>query len=160
MQKTIEYQSTGDMARRASWHFLFRSGRGALTAGAIIMLFGISGIYRGDITWWLAWGALVLPLIIPLRWMLYVKETAKKCDARSDKSVSVTFADDSVHFHTSEYDAHFKWYLIEALWRFKTEWLILTGSKKNYTSLPTSLLDAELQDFIIAKIRENDGEII
>jgi hypothetical protein len=159
MNRTIEYQYSHDIVRRAAWHFLLRWGRSALVAAVIIMLLGLFEVCRGNVTW-MTVAALLIPLLLPIRWMSYVKRAATVCDAMPDKSVSVTFTEDLVRFHTSEHDSEFKWSLIKALWKFKTEWLLFTYSKENYTLIPTSDLDSELQDFILTKLKENNTKII
>ena len=96
--------------------------------------------------------------------MLTVKAVGHNCHnfdtyAMPDKSVSVTFTDDGVRFHTSEHDSEFKWSLITALWRFDTEWLIFTYWKDIYTLIPASGLDSELQAFILTKLKENNTKV-
>jgi len=159
MNRTIEYQYTNDIARRAAWHFIWRTIRIGLIFAGIVMLVALFRILLGEITG-ATLGMLFLPLLFLVSGQVFVIRQMKLCDAMPDKSVSVEFTNDSLSVHTYEHDSELRWCFIRALWRFRTEWLIFMYSGSDYTVIPIPPLDAELQDFMISKIQENRGKII
>lgn len=161
MNRTIEYQYSRDVVRRAAWHFMLRRGRDVLFIAIIITSIGFFEVFLDGNINYLTLAALFLPLIVPLRMLSYVKISMKVCDEMPDKTVSVTFTDDFIRFQTSAHTSEYKWSIIKKLSRFKTEWLIMLYSTSNtYTLIPTSMLDSELQDFILGKLKEQKTKII
>lgn len=155
---TINLHYSESLVRRAIQAFWWR------TVGPLYLLvltflslyFGFT-IWRGDRSWRVGVIGSVLILAIVFSIALYVvhyRGTMARFRRMKVPEGVARLGDDRLHLSSDAGDLEMPWTGIIEVWRFPDFWLLFM-SKAQFFTLPTADLDAEAQEFILAKAKAN-----
>lgn len=158
MNRTITFDYSPRIVRKAAKHFLFRYYRKMMLLAGVVLALGLVLVlsrYGG----WLGYLAVLAPFAIPVAWSNYVNTAVKAAQELRDSGVSVTLTDESITFETSQHCCRMNWSLLKDVWRFPDVWLLFTYSVMSYVLIPTEALDEELRSFIETRVGEEGGKV-
>jgi hypothetical protein len=146
---SIEYQYTTAMARRATWRFLWRSGRKAIALAGVVFAIGVvrALFWTQDL---LTVGFLLLPLIVVLSWYASIRRSMKLARELGDRRVVVTADDEGITFQSRERRSFTSWASLKEVWKLSDHWLFFpygagTGA---YTAIPSEALTQDAIAFM------------
>lgn len=159
----IEYDEA--TVRLAAWRFLARFARSrdfliglgllAVALGAWLGLrldFGSVAILLGL--------AVILIAFAMASGLLYVRAALAKFRALKDPTVVWRFSDEVISTRSDLGQAEIPWRLVTRVLRFPEVWLLFFGpGGYGYSTLPTAGLNAELRDYVVARVRANGGKV-
>jgi hypothetical protein len=159
MDRTISFEYAPELVRKAAKRFLFRYQRKMLWLAAVVLLLGVALLLL-DYGGWLAYLALLAPVVVLLAWKNYIDAAVKTSKELPNENVSVTITDESITFATSQHTSKMNWTLVKEVWRFPDVWLFFTYSAMSYVLIPTKALDEELCSFTASRISEAGGKVV
>lgn len=102
-------------------------------------------------------GAVVMSCTL-LLWTTYWAVRSAANTKRGDLDTVYRITEDGIHHQCAYETGILPWHVVERVRRFPDMWLIYQD-KVNAHVLPTDQLTAEVQEFIIRKVRENGGKV-
>ncbi len=164
MTHEVAVQYSEEVVRKAARCFLARFiRRDALIGGAAILLalgawlgFGLDWPYPAA----LAGLGCVLVALVLLVGLAYVRSAVGKFRALREPTVLWRFGEESLATSSDLGSVEIKWAVVSEVWRFPGVWLLFFGSRGwGYSTLPTASVSAELQEFILSRVRTHGGSI-
>ena len=150
--------------RRAAKHFLVRFTRrdAIIGIGAALAGFGSSLWFGLHWPFAVALGGLGVALValVFAVGLLYVRSAIGKFRAMENPTVLWRFNDESIATTSELGSAEIKWRTVSEVWRFPEVWLVFFGASGwGYSTIPTSSLSGEVQEYILGRIKAHGGKI-
>jgi hypothetical protein len=157
----LEYQYSVAFARRATFAFLRRYGRRAFVLAGAALFIGIARVLM-QVFDYLTVGLLLLPLVMPLTWAVYIRRAAKLARSLRDRRIIVVIEEQGITFETTERRSFTSWASLKEVWKLASVWLVFpygTGVGGAYTAIPVDAMTAEARAVISQKLKEH-GTIV
>ena len=154
----IEYQYTVGFARRATFAFLRRYGRKAFVLAGAVLIIGLVRSMVLQLADYLTVCFLLMPLLIPLTWVVYIRRATKLAKSLRDRRIVVLIEEQGITFQTTERRSFTTWASLKEVWKLARVWLVfpygaLAGSA--YTAIPVDAMSADVMAAISAKLKEH-----
>jgi len=117
---------------------------------------------RGDSSWIV--GALAAILFVAVAFIIAIyivhyRNAFKKLRAMGPPRATFAAHTDHFSFASQIGTSTLRWSSVRELWCFPTFWLLLF-SKAQFATLPLADISAEMQTFVVERVRENGGTIV
>ena len=159
----IQVVYTEDMVRLAGRRYLVRFARRDTLIALIVVLFAVSLWLTFELDWKQPVGlcalALCLFALVFFVGRRYVRLSLAKFRALKDPTVVWWFSEETIAAQSEIGKMEVRWDVITHIWRFPEAWLLFAGNS-GYSTLPTSVLTPELQDFIVSRVKAHGGKIV
>ncbi|HYT94329.1 MAG TPA: YcxB family protein [Gemmataceae bacterium] len=132
-------------------------GGAALLALGAWLGFGFDWPYAAA----LAGSGFVLVAVVVFVGLAYVRAAVGKFRAMRDPTVLWRFGDESLGTTSELGTVELKWEVVSEVWRFPDVWLLFFGSSGwGYSTLPTTSVSPELQEYILSRVTTHGGRIV
>jgi hypothetical protein len=147
---------TPALLRIAAWYFWrYYIGWGGIIAVVLPLGIFLSGWTRGSRSW-LVYGALFVVLFgllaFVMGYVLLVQRSLGQLRKMHTPVVQFTFTDSGLRSRSDLGSAEIPWRTIEQVLAAPQAWLLMT-TKVNYITLPAAILDDEVRQLILRKVR-------
>jgi len=157
----IEYHYTVAFARRTTWAFLLRYGRRAFILAGAVFVIGVVRIFM-HLSDLFTIGLLVLPIVIPITWGVYLRRATKLARLLGDRRIVIVIDEQGITFETTERRSFTSWASLKEVWKLRNVWLFFpygVGVGGVYTAIPVEVMTADARSAVSRKLKEHGATV-